>query len=168
MKLITFFQDKKEHYRISDNFIEDYQQLDNNDPNSYITYARETNHLVDPKKHAPNQKWHFFEAYYIYKIVDKYRKNEVYADFIAKKPGCPELLLWMAEAAGIDDDIIEEASRYAIEEIKCIRKDYPNSPYSGKAVNVMEKKLKAKHNKNLWEMLIDKVNLYDKNAGGNK
>lgn len=161
MKLIVFFQDKLEHYPISDSFIEDYQQLDNNDPNSYITYARETNHLVDPKKHAPNQKWHFLEAYCEVKI----NENKGKADFSVKGFKCPELLLWMAEAAGIDDDIIKEASSYAKEKIDCIRKDNPKSAYSNKAVSFMNKKLIEDYNKPLWKMIEDNVDLYYENIG---
>ena len=84
---LSFYFDKKEHYPISDKFIEKYQQKDD----GYITYAKETGHLVDASLHEPNQKWHLFESYFICKLIEK----EGDADFNIGSFKCPELLLWM-------------------------------------------------------------------------
>ena len=56
----NFFITKKEHYPISDGFIEKYQQKND----GYIDLALQTGILVDKTQHSPNQKWHFFTSWY--------------------------------------------------------------------------------------------------------
>ena len=55
----AFLQNKKEHYPLSDEFIERYQQTDG----GYIDTAKKLGLLVDKEQHEPNQKWHFFTSW---------------------------------------------------------------------------------------------------------
>lgn len=54
-EMADFLSQKKEHYPLSDEFIEKYQQ----DGGGYIDYARQKGLVVDKTLHEPNQKWHF-------------------------------------------------------------------------------------------------------------
>ena len=153
LELVRFFVDKKEHYPISDGFIEGYQQRDDGSRNSYITFAHETEHLVDAKKHEPNQKWHLLEACYLCRLADNNN-----ADMEIKGFKCPELLLWMAEAAGVKNELVIEAEKHARDRIDEIRSNNPDQKYSSEAVKYMDNKLKEKYGKNLWSMIIEEIN----------
>lgn len=111
MKLLA---DKKEHYPISDEFIKNYQQSPAN-KNGYVYFAWEEGCEICSKKAEPNQKWHFFESY----ISILIKQGKIQLDDDAgkryKKLKCPELLLWIAEAVGIDSEIVNEASKKAKE-----------------------------------------------------
>ena len=54
-----YLSDKSEHYPLSDEFIEHYQQTSG----GYIDYAKQVGILVDRTLHSPNQKWHFFTSW---------------------------------------------------------------------------------------------------------
>lgn len=153
LEVISFFHDKKEHYPISDEFIENYQQYDDGRDFSYITYAHRTDHMIDPQMHEPNQKWHLYESYMIYKIIEA-RGN---TDFRIRAFKCPELLLWMAEAAGVESSIVEEAAGYAKFRIDEIRKDTKDKSYSSEAVKYMNDQFKSKYNETLWTKIINKI-----------
>lgn len=71
LRLVSFYFDKKEHYEISDEFIEHYQQKDDGSEKSYITYAKQTGHIIDATKHEPNQKWHLLESYFMRRLKKK-------------------------------------------------------------------------------------------------
>lgn len=94
-----FFITKDEHYPLSDEFVEKYQQKDG----GYIDYAKQLGMVVDKHQHLPNQKWHFFESWLIRSIEDgsltwdESAKPRIYTYLL-----CPELLLWIYEAAGVD------------------------------------------------------------------
>lgn len=109
---MKFLCSKKEHYPISDEFVRKYQQAPTN-KNGYIFYAWEVGHLIQKRMAEPNQKWHFFDAY-ILKLLEA---NKVNLDDSAKRIygriKCPELLLWIAEASGIESEIVEDASKEA-------------------------------------------------------
>ncbi|MBF0921992.1 MAG: hypothetical protein HXK49_03150 [Atopobium sp.] len=145
--LIKFYCEKNEHYPISDEFIKKYQQKPTRD--SYIDFARTTGHTVSAEQCEPNQKWHLFEAY----ISWKFKKNRENVGQLR----CPELLLWMAEAAGIDDEIVTEAKEAAASEIDRIRKEKPDGNYSAKAVDEMNAKMEEKYGKSLQGMIAEKV-----------
>lgn len=149
LRLITFYYDKKEHYPISDEFIEKYQQKEG----GYITYAYETNHLIDASKHEPNQKWHLMESYFITKLIGNHGEIN-FSNGIFK---CPELLLWMAEAAGVDEKIVNEASNYAKERINQIRKAEAETPFSKESVKYMDEKFREKYGKTLWDIIIARI-----------
>lgn len=164
MKMISFYADKKEHYPISDDFIECYQQKDNGDQNSYITYAKKVGHIIAPKKHEPNQKWHFFEAYFMRKIIDSEGEKIEIKGF-----RCPELLLWLAEAADVDQNIIKQASVLAKDKIDEIRALNPESAYSEEAVKYMNEQFKEQYNKTLWNFICEKIyEFIEKNRTMNK
>ncbi|HEX8932211.1 MAG TPA: hypothetical protein VF810_03595, partial [Patescibacteria group bacterium] len=111
MKLLG---DKKEHYPISDEFIKDYQQSPVN-KNGYVYFAWETGRVICREIAEPNQKWHFFESYILILIEQGKIQLDDDAGKCYKKLKCPELLLWIAEAVGIDSEIVNEAARKARE-----------------------------------------------------
>ena len=152
--LILFFRDKEEHYPISDEFIENYQQLyRKNDHFSYLVVAEQTNHPICPQQHEPNQKWHLYESYFPLQLFNEGGNP----DFKTNGFRCPELLLWMAEAAGIEDGIVREASDYAKEKIDEIRKASPSKPYSSASALFINKKIKEKYGLSLWEMIAKRI-----------
>lgn len=153
LNFLKTFWSKNEHYPISDKFIEEHQQKDDNNAGSYITYAKQTGHIVDAKMHEPNQKWHLLEAYFLGRLID----NNGEFDFIINGFKCPELLLWMAEAVGVENGIIEEASCFAKEKIEQIRKENPEKSYTAEAANYLNKKISEKYDKTLWVMICEKL-----------
>jgi hypothetical protein len=111
MKQISdFLQTKLEHYPLSDEFIERYQQTSG----GYIDNAKKAGLIVDKQMHEPNQKWHFFESW-LYPSIDdgtltwdESAKSRVYSKLL-----CPELLLWIYEACGVDPNKVREAKKIA-------------------------------------------------------
>jgi len=101
-EIIEFYEGKKKHYCISDSFVKSgYQQK----KGGYIDYAKK----AYSKEVEPSQKWHFIEAY----ASKKDRDDKFYYGRLK----CPELLLWMAEAAGVDIEIIKQAEKKAMDVI---------------------------------------------------
>lgn len=147
--LIKFYCEKKEHYPISDEFMKKYQQKSG----GYIKFAHDTGHTVSAEQCEPNQKWHLFESY-ISRTFEKEGESVVVCISQLK---CPELLLWMAEAAGIDDEIVMEAKEAAASEIDRIREEKPDGSYSAKAVYKMNAKITQKYSKSLGDMIAEKV-----------
>ena len=147
--LIKFYCEKNEHYPISDEFMKKYQQKSG----GYIKFAHKTGHTVSAEQCEPNQKWHLFESYISRTFEDEGENVVVHIG----KLKCPELLLWMAEAAGIDEEIVTEAKEVAASEIDRIREEKPDGSYSAKAVDKMDAKMKEKYGKNLQYMIAEKV-----------
>ncbi len=109
-----------EHYAISDDFIHGYQQKDG----GYIEKARDEKLLVDAQQAEPNQKWHFFKAYFESAFDEKILTRDGMArDVYNRHWHCPELLLWVAEAAGIDTSRVAQASQEAKEKIDAGKDD---------------------------------------------
>jgi hypothetical protein len=113
MKQIAgFLNTKEEHYPLSDEFIEKYQQ----NSGGYIELAQKSGLLVDKAKHEPNQKWHFFESWLNPKIEDpddslkwdSDAKQRVYTNLL-----CPELLLWIYEACEVAPEKVKAAKESA-------------------------------------------------------
>lgn len=111
MKLICdYLKDKREHYPLSDEFIERYQQ----DSGGYIDFARQLGLTVNKELHEPNQKWHFFTSWYdeLVKTNDisetELAKTRVYTGLY-----CPELLLWIYEACDAPIEKIKKAKEVA-------------------------------------------------------
>ena len=119
----------------------------------YIKFAHDTGHTVSAEQCEPNQKWHLFESY-ISRTFEEEGENVVVCISQLK---CPELLLWMAEAAGIDDEIVMEAKEAAASEIDRIREEKPDGSYSAKAVYKMNAKITQKYSKSLGDMIAEKV-----------
>lgn len=108
--IATFLETKQEHYPYSDEFIENYQQSSG----GYIDYAKEKGILVDKSQHSPNQKWHFFDSW-LYPSIEAgtltweaSAKSRVYSKLI-----CPELLLWIYEACGVEEAKVKQAMEVA-------------------------------------------------------
>lgn len=107
-----FLKDKKEHYPLSDEFIERYQQKDG----GYIELAASLGMTINKEMHEPNQKWHFFDSWMYPKINDENdsltwesdAKTRVYNNLL-----CPELLLWIYEASGVSPDKVKAAKEVA-------------------------------------------------------
>ena len=107
--IADFLQDKKEHYPLSDEFIERYQQTSG----GYIDNAIKANLVVDKLLHEPNQKWHFFDSW-LYPTIeegmswDDSAKTRVYVNL-----KCPELLLWIYEACEVSPEKVKAAKEVA-------------------------------------------------------
>ena len=101
---------KEEHYPLSDEFIEKYQQSSG----GYIENAKKAGIEVNKQKHSPNQKWHFFESWLYPSIEDgtlswtESAKSRVYSKLL-----CPELLLWIYEACEVDPTKVRAAMKVA-------------------------------------------------------
>ena len=101
--------EKQEHYAVSDEFMLRYRQK-NTSRNGYIMFAHRVGHSTDVDISEPNQKWHFFEAYVIREILNgKYCYNTP-AETVYNRIKNPELLLWIAEASGVNSDKVEKLS----------------------------------------------------------
>ena len=106
-----FLLDKKEHYPLSDEFIEKYQQTSG----GYIDNARKAGLTVDKQQHEPNQKWHFFESWLYPTIEEGMSWDESAENRVYKKLLCPELLLWIYEACEVDPVKVKAAKEVAEE-----------------------------------------------------
>lgn len=108
--IANFLAEKKEHYPLSDEFMERYQQTSG----GYIDFAKKNGHPVDKQKHEPNQKWHFFDSWLNQSIEDGTltweddAKSRVYTKLL-----CPELLLWIYEASDVDPVKVKNAKEVA-------------------------------------------------------
>lgn len=117
---IECLEHAKEHYPISDEFIRTHQQ-DPRNPKGYMYYAWKMGHPICREIAEPNQRWHFFESYVAVKIIMDGKSfldsdaKDIYLGGYRKGKGlqCPELLLWIGEASGIDSQTIEDAAREA-------------------------------------------------------
>ncbi len=108
----AFLANKAEHYPISDEFIEKYQQLDG----GYIELAEQLGIPVNRQLHSPNQKWHFFESW----LASYEESNTTFWEGKAQTYAygrllCPELLLWMYEASGVDPAKVKQAMQVAVD-----------------------------------------------------
>lgn len=133
----------------------------------------------------PNQKWHFIVSYLAMKeycsterfkiLCQKYpsirirpvelRENENFFDLNAfgnkisiAKIKSPELLLWLAEAVGIEKVIIDKATNYAKEKIDEMRKNSHKGRFSAKATDFMNKKIEEEYGKSLWGIIKEQLN----------
>ena len=110
--IALFLETRKEHYPLSDEFIERYQQEDG----GYIDNALKAGLVVDKLQHEPNQKWHFFESWYYPSLEDgtltnsESAKSRVYSKLL-----CPELLLWIYEACNVSPSKVKAAKEVAEE-----------------------------------------------------
>ena len=102
----NYLEDKKEHYPLSDEFIERYQQASG----GYIDYAKQCGIVVDRYQHSPNQKWHYFTSWL---GQSDYTGEEDAKQRIYNGLKCPELLLWIFEAMGAPTNKIKAAKEVA-------------------------------------------------------
>lgn len=104
-----FLKTKPEHYPLSDEFIEKYQQTSG----GYIDNARKAGLTVDKRLHEPNQKWHFFESWLYPTIEGGMDWSELAETRVYKNLLCPELLLWIYEACEVNPSKVKEAKEVA-------------------------------------------------------
>lgn len=106
-----FLLTKDEQYPITNEYVELYQQASG----GYIANALKAGLVVDKAQHLPSQKWHYFESW-LYATIDEgmlwdaSASNRSYGKF-----SCPELLLWIIEATGVDSAKVREAKDIAVE-----------------------------------------------------
>lgn len=110
---MDLLKDKNDHYPISDEFIGTHQQ----GKTGYMVYAMQVGHPIGKSKAEPNQKWHFFVSYLSRRLASKKFSLGDLAELRYNKLVCPELLLWIAEASGIDREIVKDAANMAKEMI---------------------------------------------------
>lgn len=108
----TYLETKNEHYPLSDEFIERYQQTSG----GYIDTAKKAGIIVDKYQHSPNQKWHLLTSWYQASLDDgSLQKTDSAKDRIYTRLLCPELLLWIYEAMGVDNTKVRAAKNVAEE-----------------------------------------------------
>ena len=106
---MDLMKNAKEHYKFSTKFIQKHQQK----RGGYIQYAKIVGHLVDKEQAEPNQRWHFFESYLMRNLAEGKICLNASAEKIYNRLLCPELLLWIAEACGVEDGKVKDASKLA-------------------------------------------------------
>lgn len=106
-----FLLTKDEQYPITNEYVELYQQ----ESGGYISNALKAGLVVDKAQHLPSQKWHYFESW-LYTTIDEGMLWDASAsDRSYGKFSCPELLLWIIEATGVDSEKVREAKDIAVE-----------------------------------------------------
>lgn len=95
---MSFLTGKKEHYKYTDEFVIQYRQKQG----GYIAFAKKVGHSTEQFNGEPNQKWHFFESLMVRSLYDGSYKMEDNAETVYYRLKCPELLLWICEASGVD------------------------------------------------------------------
>ena len=106
-----FLLTKDEQYPITNEYVEIYQQASG----GYIANALKAGLVVDKAQHLPTQKWHYFQSW-LYATIDEgmlwdaSASNRSYSKF-----SCPELLLWIIEATGVETAKVREAKDIAME-----------------------------------------------------
>lgn len=105
-----FLLTKDEQYPITNEYVELYQQASG----GYIANALKAGLTVDKAQHLPSQKWHYFESWLYPTIEEGMMWDASASDRSYGKFACPELLLWIIEAAGVDSEKVREAKDIAI------------------------------------------------------
>ncbi|MHC1683077.1 MAG: hypothetical protein AB6733_09035 [Clostridiaceae bacterium] len=139
-EFIEFFKDKNIHYEISDSFAGDerYRQK----RGGYIKKAKDAHIEINIIKAEPNQKWHLLTSYYDELSDCKKDAKDCYNRLL-----CPELLLWIAEAVGIDSEVVNKAATKAREII--------DSGADGRLRNKAGKEITKEII--TWQMIEDKI-----------
>ena len=105
-----FLLTKDEQYPITNEYVELYQQ----ESGGYISNALNAGLVVDKAQHLPSQKWHYFESWLYATIEEGMSWDASASDRSYGKFSCPELLLWIIEATGVDTEKVIEAKNIAI------------------------------------------------------
>lgn len=106
-----FLLTKNEQYPITNEYVELYQQ----ESGGYISNAIKAGLVVDKTQHLPSQKWHYFQSWLYPTIEEGMLWDASASDRSYGKFSCPELLLWIIEATGVDSEKVTEAKNIAIE-----------------------------------------------------
>ena len=105
-----FLLTKDEQYPITNEYVELYQQASG----GYISNALKAGLVVDKSQHLPSQKWHYFESWLYATIEEGMSWDASASDRSYGKFSCPELLLWIIEATGVDSAKVREAKDIAV------------------------------------------------------
>ena len=105
-----FLLTKDEQYPITNEYVELYQQASG----GYIANALKAGLVVDKDQHLPSQKWHYFESWLYATIEEGMMWDASASDRSYGKFSCPELLLWIIEATGVDSEKVREAKDIAV------------------------------------------------------
>ena len=105
-----FLLTKNEQYPITNEYVELYQQASG----GYIDNAKKAGLVVDKTQHLPSQKWHYFESWLYTTIEEGMSWDASASDRSYGKFACPELLLWIIEATGVETEKVIEAKNIAI------------------------------------------------------
>ena len=139
-QLIEFYKKCESHYTNTDSFIREFQQKDTTAGKGYMANAHSAKRYkkkykinvefdINKDTAEPNQKYHFLCSYYEdyiswgdydWTTSELWNKEKKLTDF-----RCPELLLWLVEAANVYTD---EEMKAITEEAKKICRDGDNSP----------------------------------------
>ena len=106
-----FLLTKDEQYPITNEYVELYQQ----ESGGYIANALKAGLTVDKSQHLPSQKWHYFESWLYTTIEEGMSWDASASDRSYGKFSCPELLLWIIEATGVDSAKVREAKDIAVQ-----------------------------------------------------
>lgn len=106
-----FLLTKDEQYPITNEYVELYQQ----ESGGYISNALKAGLTVDKSQHLPSQKWHYFDSWLYATIEEGMMWDASASDRSYGKFSCPELLLWIIEATGVETEKVIEAKNIAIE-----------------------------------------------------
>ena len=106
-----FLLTKDEQYPITNEYVELYQQ----ESGGYISNALKAGLTVDKSQHLPSQKWHYFDSWLYATIEEGMLWDASASDRSYGKFSCPELLLWIIEATGVETEKVIEAKNIAIE-----------------------------------------------------
>ena len=105
-----FLSTKNEQYPLTNEYVELYQQ----ESGGYIKNALNAGLVVDKTQHLPSQKWHYFTSW-LYPTIEEgmlWDASASYRSYGAFQ--CPELILWIIEATGVETSKVEEAKDIAI------------------------------------------------------
>ena len=111
-EFVRFIETKKEHYPLSDQLTERYQQKSG----GYIENGPAAGIVVDKEQFSPNQKWHFLHSWFYPSIEDgditwdASAYSRVYVNL-----RCPELVIWIYEACGVNPSKVREAAKISEE-----------------------------------------------------
>ena len=105
-----FLLTKNEQYPITNEYVELYQQ----ESGGYITNALKAGLVVDKTQHLPSQKWHYFDSWLYATIEEGMMWDASASDRSYSKFSCPELLLWIIEATGVEEAKVREAKDIAV------------------------------------------------------
>ena len=105
-----FLLTKDEQYPITNEYVELYQQASG----GYIANAIKAGLVVDKTQHLPSQKWHYFDSWLYATIEEGMSWDASASDRSYGKFSCPELLLWIIEATGVDAAKVREAKDIAV------------------------------------------------------
>lgn len=119
---------------MSDSFVKDgYMQ----EKGGYIDRAKKEGIVKNIDKAEPNQKWHLLKSYYLQTDINS-DAQKCYNSLL-----CPELLLWIAEAAGFDVEVLSKEAKRIID-----------AGYNGHARSQAGRHIKRSIK---WEMIAEKI-----------